>query len=522
MKTRIKYFIFLFALLFVGTSAVAQSEPSVPLFEVKNDLGQTVFAVYPGGVHIFIDDTPAKGAGGGFSIGRLSTGKATDGDYFTVNPGDVKVIIPNDAVKAAGGGFSVGRLSTGKAAGDIDFLKVTPDSTRIYVSETSTNGFSVGKIGETSSTDFLNLTPDNYFIGHRAGDSITTGLYNTFIGYHAGVNTTSSDGNVFLGFEAGRTNTVGALNIFIGRRTGYNFSGINDGEENIFIGNNAGYNCETTANSIFIGTRSGYNCGASYGNTFVGDRTASIGVAGDNNTLIGSAAGFRTKGSANVFVGAYAGNGDTTGINNTYIGFHAGGSSSGNNNVFLGNYAGYYETGDNKLYIANSNTTTPLILGDFAAGYLNVIGDLQVDGASVTPSDIRLKKNLTILNNSIEIINKLNGYYFDWNNLAKENLAVKSGKQVGLIAQEVEKVLPEIVLTNSKGFKTVDYTKFTPILVEAIKEQQTQIEELKSENIELKDQVSKIEGLKKEIESLKEITKKLSELLINQDESKEN
>jgi hypothetical protein len=154
--------IILFAL---NTSLIAQekskttkSDPNVPLFEVKNDLGQTVFAVYPGGVHIFIDDNQKKAAGGGFSVGRLSTGKATDEDYFTVDPGDVKVIIPSATGKAAGGGFSVGRLSTGKAAGDvIDYLKVTPDSTRIYTSETSNKGFAVGKLNaELGNQNFLN------------------------------------------------------------------------------------------------------------------------------------------------------------------------------------------------------------------------------------------------------------------------------------------------------------------------------------------------------------------------------
>ncbi|NJO92502.1 MAG: hypothetical protein HC831_28665, partial [Chloroflexia bacterium] len=59
---------------------------------MKNDAGQTVFAVYPGGVHVFIDDTQAKAVGGGFTVGRLGTGKATGNEFFTVNPGDVRVI----------------------------------------------------------------------------------------------------------------------------------------------------------------------------------------------------------------------------------------------------------------------------------------------------------------------------------------------------------------------------------------------------------------------------------------------
>ncbi len=438
----------------------------------------------------------------------VSTGKATDGDYFTVNPGNVKVIIPSDAGKAAGGGFSVGRLSTGKATGNEDYLKVTPDSTRIYVSETSTNGFSVGKIGETSSTDFLKLTPDNYFIGHRAGDSITSGLYNTFIGYQAGVNTTSANRNVFLGFNAGRRNTLGALNIFIGNEAGLNFSGESqdlDAEENIYIGNSAGYNCTSTANSIFIGTRSGYNCGESYSNTFIGDRTGSLGVAGNENTLIGSAAGLNMGGSSNVFIGAYAG------VANT----------SGSNNIFIGTGAGGKEEGSDKLYIANSNTTNPLIYGDFLNKSVNITGSLLVNGEIISPSDVRLKENILKFTSGLSVVSAINSYYFDWNDIATDKLGLEKKKQIGVLAQELEKVLPEAVLTDKKsGYKSVDYMKLTPVLIEAVKEQQVQIDELKSENRELKEQVSGIDDLKKEIEILKEITKELSEQLLNRKEPK--
>ena len=62
-----------------------KSDPNIPIFEIKNDLGHTVFAVYPGGVHIFINDQ-LKATGGGFKVGRIGTEKATVGDIFTVDP----------------------------------------------------------------------------------------------------------------------------------------------------------------------------------------------------------------------------------------------------------------------------------------------------------------------------------------------------------------------------------------------------------------------------------------------------
>ena len=509
--------ILLVLIILVGAQSIIaqETEPNTPLFEIKNDLGQTVFAVYPGGVHIFINDQ-LKATGGGFKIGRIGTEKAAQSEIFTVDPGEVNVFV-NDPLKATGGGFKVGRIATEKAAGDIDnYLTVTPDSTRIYVSETSNNGFAVGKLGATSTTDFLNLTPDNYFIGHRAGEAITTGLYNTFIGYQTGVNTTSPNGNTFIGFNAGQKNTVGALNVFIGNGVGYNFTGVNDGEENIFIGNNAGYNCTTIANSIFIGTRSGYSCGDSYGNTFVGDRTASLGSAGNNNTLMGSAAGFRTSGQENVYIGSYAGSNSTSGTNNTFIGYSAGGNNStGSNNVFIGNSAGGQELGSNKLYISNSDTPDPLIFGDFADGLVQVSGNLYATGEVASNSDIRLKTNIIPLTSGLDIVMALNGYYYDWNDDARKEKKFSKNKQLGFIAQEVESVAPELVTMAPNGYKAINYTKVTPIIVEAIKEQQEEIDALKKENSKLKGQLSEIEVLKLEVDELKKIVKKLSNEILN-------
>ena len=68
-------------------------------------------------------------------------------------------------------------------------------------------------------------------------------------------------------------------------------------------------------------------------------------------------------------------------------------------------------------------------------------------------------------------------------------------KQIGFIAQEVEKIYPELVTVGPDGFKQVDYDKFTPILVEAIKEQQDQIAYLEDKNAELEQRLDYIESL---------------------------
>ena len=75
-------------------------------------------------------------------------------------------------------------------------------------------------------------------------------------------------------------------------------------------------------------------------------------------------------------------------------------------------------------------------------------------------------------------------------------------KQVGLIAQEVEKIYPELVQTDNEGFKSIDYAKLTPILVEAIKELKQQNDVLKEDNIQLKTSVQKLDSSIQSIEKL--------------------
>ena len=85
-------------------------------------------------------------------------------------------------------------------------------------------------------------------------------------------------------------------------------------------------------------------------------------------------------------------------------------------------------------------------------------------------SDATKKTNIRPIDNSIELTKQLQGVRFDWIDNDKPSL--------GLIAQDVEKVLPELVETNSDGIKSVSYSNIVGVLIEAIKEQQIRIEEL--------------------------------------------
>ena len=104
-------------------------------------------------------------------------------------------------------------------------------------------------------------------------------------------------------------------------------------------------------------------------------------------------------------------------------------------------------------------------------GAINATGDIT----AYYSSDERLKDNITPLSNALDKINQIGGYEFDWNSNSSH-----SGHDVGVIAQEIEKVLPEVVVDRDTGYKAVRYEKIVALLINAIKEQQLQIDELKS------------------------------------------
>ncbi len=507
MKTRLSL---IFVLLFLSstffvfaqnnTMSNTKSDPSEPIFEIKNDAGQTVFAVYPGGVKIFIDDK-LKAAGGGFTVGRLSTGKAVGGEILSVSPGNVNVFLDNTTQKAAGGGFTVGRLSTGKAAGDtVNFLEVTSKKTHVNVDANSTNGFSVGRIGGIGYDNFLNITPDNYFIGHGVAPDISTGIKNSVLGYFAGHSLRS-----------------GSSNILIGDSAGYSL----DGNENIFIGNSAGYHTAAPVRNVFIGYYAGYKNVVGQYNTYLGNAAGKNGTRYYNTVLGGLAASTNDFGNNNVVIGYVAGR-EMVSANNVYIGMGAGYNNSGTagGNIFIGQYAGEgLANQNNRLAIGtriSGTSYTPLIYGEFDNKLVRINGDLEVTGSYPQTSDKRLKKDFTPLDNILNDLMKINPTYYNWKYKEFKNRRFSDKKQIGVIAQEVEKVFPILVRTDADGYKSVDYVKFTPILIEAVKEQQEQIENLKNrlaeienQNNNLKAQVSELQSLKSEIDELKNIIKEL-------------
>lgn len=128
----------------------------------------------------------------------------------------------------------------------------------------------------------------------------------------------------------------------------------------------------------------------------------------------------------------------------------------------------------NSVAASSSTSTGALVVGGgvgiggavHIGGNANVFGDVT----AFYSSDRKLKDNIKNIDSALEKLNSINGVSFDWNNKSD-----KAGKDYGVIADEIEKIMPEIVTTRDSGYKAVKYEKIIPLLIEAIKELNTKI-----------------------------------------------
>ncbi|MBU0763477.1 MAG: hypothetical protein KJ607_01440 [Bacteroidetes bacterium] len=368
-----------------------------PLFEVINSNGDTVFAVYSQGVRVYVADDPllkAPGNRSGFAVGGFSLSKGITNEYMRITPDSVRVYIEESGSKAgAKGGFAVGGFSLSKGLTD-NYLHVTDSTTDVWT-DGSNGGFHVSDLAG-GSANYMNLTPDNYFIGHQSGTSNisgtsnsflgyqsgfgnTTGSYNTFLGYQSGFSNTEGQYNTFLGYRCGYMNTIGTSNVIIGKDAGYNNSnGSNNvflgnetglantsGTDNIFIGQAAGRSNSTAGNNVFIGIQSGYSNQYGHSNVFLGNMVGYSNTDGNKNVFIGDRCGYsNTTGYQNIFMGDWAGVYNTTGMSNCFIGYQSGYNNiNGSYNTFMGYQSGYL----------NSSAQYNTFLG-YQCGYGNTTG----------------------------------------------------------------------------------------------------------------------------------------------------
>ena len=277
--------------------------------------------------------------------------------------------------------------------------------------------------------------------------------------------------------------------VAIGNEAGNN----NQGGNSVAIGNDAGV-VDQGANSVAIGNEAGNNT--------QGDKSVAIGNdAGvvdqsGNSVAIGNEAGNNTQGGNSVAIGYKAGNVDQSG-NSVAVGTDAGQVSQGANSVAIGLLAGYSNQGifciaigDNAGYsnqpdysVAIGSGATPsapyeIRLGDASN---NVVIPGPCDALTFnTTSDARYKENICDLENSLEKICSIRGVEYNWT--SDENLV----KHSGVIAQEVDKFIPEAVNTSNPEKLSVDYNSIIGHLIESVKTLHEKNEFMAKEILQLK------------------------------------
>ncbi len=220
--------------------------------------------------------------------------------------------------------------------------------------------------GDLLDLDNVSESNNSYFI---LSDNYTnTGTANYAIGVNALHSNTSGGGNISLGYNNLYDNTSGSNNIALGSASlGNNTTG----EANIAIGTQALYENSTTNNNIAIGIGTlKFYTGTGYAYT------------GENVAIGDDALKNLHSGVGNTVIGANAADSGNTGSRNVYIGYNAATNATGSDNIFIGHSAGANETGSNKLYIENSNSSSPLIYGEFDNDLVKINGTLQVSDGS--------------------------------------------------------------------------------------------------------------------------------------------
>ena len=337
------------------------------------------------------------------------------------------------------------------------------------------NGYDVNvAIGKNALSNTITGFQANYItaVGFEALKNDTWGYFNTGIGSSALFTNTTGLANTAVGSNALYSNTTANYNTAVGTSA---LRLNTTGESNTATGNSA---LENTTTGIF--------------NTAIGAGGLKSNVTGSNNSAVGTGALSFSNTNNNTAMGTNSLK-NTTGYSNTALGNAAGDiNTTGNENTAIGATATF---GANNL----SNATAIGFGATASASHSVRLGNASVTviGGQVAwtaASDSRIKKNIVNSNYGLATVLKLRPVEY--------NLTSNDLKQVGFIAQEVQKLVPEVVTGKegdlSKGeILGITYSNLVPVLTKAIQEQQKQIE----------DQNAKIAAQQKQIEELIKLVK---------------
>jgi|LakMenE18May11ns_1017448.scaffolds.fasta_scaffold9944307_2 hypothetical protein len=436
--------------------------------------------------------------------------------------------------------ISTGSIKFVNPAGTVvSTLSVNADGSQTFPSDLIVNGLTVGKGLNSGSTNTAvgvsalgaNTTgTTNTAIGHTALQNNTTGVSNTAIGAWTLTAITTANANTAVGWGALRYNTTANSNTAVGSGAMQNNT---TGNGNTAVGNASLATNTTGVNNTALGTNALADNVGNY-NVGVGALALRLNVSGSSNIAIGhSALEWHTTGQGNTVIGDTAGNLITTGSYNTIIGKYTGEESLSNNIVLAdgqGNIKYRWDGTNNNIYgnvnvsgsitgqilstngiVSGSSQITYADISSIPAGivsgssqvtlssttgYDSVLNQavlttssptftgLTINGAITATGDItayytsdkRHKHNIVLISDALSKVTKLNGVTWEWNDDVNE--VTKSTPNTGLIAQEVQEVLPEVVKEREDGFLALDYSKMMGLMIEAIKEQQKQIDSL--------------------------------------------
>lgn len=328
-----------------------------------------------------------------------------------------------------------------------------------------------GDVGGTLSGNIVNATTQFNLGSNRILYTSGTTETNLFIGVNSGSTFPTAFGNTFVGNgTGGPVNNLTLRNSLFGTEAGTN---VMFNSNNSYFGYRAGF-INSGPNNAFFGTSSGVNSTFGSDNTFIGSLSGQTNTIGDNNTLIGAGA---DVGANNLNFATAIGAGAVVGLSNT---------------ILLGRI-----DGSDMVQIPGQ-----LQLASLAGGGVTNLCRTATTFIASCSSSLRYKTNIHHFSLGLKLINQLKPITFDW----------KDGgmRDFGLGAEDVAAIEPLLVTYNKNGeVEGVKYDRIGVIAVNAIKEQQAEISELRAVSSEqakkIEDQNSKIKDQQVQIDALKKL-----------------
>jgi len=322
----------------------------------------------------------------------------------------------------------------------------------------------------------LNLTTGigNSAVGSFSLFSNATGSFNTAVGAGA-LDLNTGDENTATGAAALLLNTTGVINT----ATGVDALAFNDtGDANTADGAAALFNNIGGSDNTAIGFAALAYSNASF-NTALGSSALNLNTSGEQNTAVGDLAlNGNTMGSFNTAMGEGALEANTTGSSNVALGFSAGSDlTTGDNNIDIGNEVLGVDGESNTIRIGNFDITTTYIRGisgatasGGAAVFVNSNGQL-----GTLTSSARFKDEIKPMDKASEAILGLRPVTFRY----KKQIDPQRISQFGLVAEEVEKVNPDLVVRDTQGRpQTVRYEQINAMLLNEFLKEHRKVQEL--------------------------------------------